>query len=235
MPFIAKTLRSWFIKQVVMVKLCKGKHPRQLINSFYPTDPPVKKAKVELAYGKVKKNQFSNLTAVSLPDKRFLNKTRFNMMFHLKPLNRGYGKIRTIELAMDNFVKEGDEQLTAFNSHYSVLRSTKTCFYEYTLATFYHKMLNMSLRAFNKQSIGEFGFIGFLFSDIYLSIREEYPKQFECILGGETATFYRGCQLLDSEIEFLSRNIGECIQLEGFSSTSLKIEIGKQFTENVFL
>ena len=109
-------------------------------------------------------------------------------------------------------------------------------FLSYTDATFYHKVLNNCLRAFNKKNIHDLQYAKLPFSDIFLNIKELYLQQFDTFMGSENSvTVYRGCQMLDSEINFMKGNTGKYLQLEGFVSTSLDSSICERFIDGVLL
>ena len=126
-----------------------------------------------------------------------------------------------------------------FLKHYRLKRNTESNFLPieyYTRTGFYYKVLNNCLRAFNKKNIHDLQYAKLPFSDIFLNIKELYLQQFETILGEHNSvTVHRGCQMVDSEIDFMKGNKGKHIQLEGFVSTSRDESICERFIDGVLL
>ena len=90
-------------------------------------------------------------------------------------------------------------ELKLFHELYPVVRDPSTCLNWYTKASFFHKVLNKSLRMLDHPKY--LAFLRLPFSDLFLSIKEIYQKQKEKLFEKkESFTCYRGCSFRKEEI-----------------------------------
>ena len=60
------------------------------------------------------------------------------------------------------------------------------------------------------------------FSDLFISIKEEFQRQKNEQFRKQTFECFRGGKYSEEEIEFFKKKKGELIEMQGFLSTSLK-------------
>ena len=121
----------------------------------------------------------------------------------LSSMNREKAKKDFIKLAesSDHFLS-----LDKFSKFYPIKRDSHTAFEFYTNESFFYRMLNRALRKFERPE--HLFYLRLPFSDMFLSIQEEYKlqqkgefqkKRFEC---------YRGGQISQDELCFFKESKG---------------------------
>ena len=89
--------RKTFLIELIKAKLCQGKHPREFIKSFSSSEPPIQLSPVSDTFEQIKDKQLFSTTPIT--DKRFINKSRFNMLLMLRPFSRTKAKLNYYYIA----------------------------------------------------------------------------------------------------------------------------------------
>ena len=105
---------------------------------------------------------------------------------------------------------------------------------EYCTDTFFHKVVNRSLRKFSHPK--QYFFLAFPISTLSSAIKANHQKTIDKLFKNKkTVILYRGCLFSEDEISDLEANCGEYIELQGYTSTSLKEEVAWNFYGNLLM
>ena len=167
-------------------------------------------------------------TGITDEDKSHINRARYNLFALLIP-------VHDRETALQEFL-EVSLAWAEQSKHFTALEITKTFLkYEqvnsnegflkkYTEESFLYHILNQALRRL-KSPMDNF-YIRQPFQDLFFAVLELYYQQDP--FRKTDFTCYRACTISDEEFDRFSLNIGGFVQMEGFLSSSLKLDVALQ-------
>jgi hypothetical protein len=129
-------------------------------------------------------------------------------------------------------------EMSQFMSIFKVKRDLESYLREYTKDSFFHKIINIGLRILWNPY--ELIYLRLPFYHIFWSIRFLYHRHKRAIFKKaknkkKILKLYRGCSLMEKEIEELMSNVNGYIEAEGFLSTSLSFDRASAFAVNVMI
>ena len=133
--------------------------------------------------------------------------------------------------------KPGEKNnIACFLEQFRTKLRVKSCLEEYTSESFFHRILNIGLRALKHPY--ELAYLRLPFSHLFWSIKHIYHRHKRGIFAEKkeakkkNIVLYRGFKIDEKELKRIRKNLNGYVQIEGFLSTTLKESVADLFVTN---
>jgi hypothetical protein len=130
---------------------------------------------------------------------------------------------------------EEQNKIACFLEQFRTKLQVKSCLKEYTSESFFHRLLNIGLRALKRPF--ELAYLRLPFSHLFWSIKRIYHRHKRAIFSEKKeerkkVMLYRGFKIDEKELKKVWKSLNGYVQIEGFLSTTLKASVADGFVTN---
>jgi hypothetical protein len=197
-----------------------------------------KKTKLGRMKEKMQKTEgICNFTFISGRDKSNINSMRYCLHQMTQETDQTQALIDFIRLVWKVEKQEPEEQnkIACFLEQFRTKLRVKSCLKEYTSESFFHRLLNIGLRALKRPS--ELAYLRLPFSHLFWSIKCIYHRHKRAISAekkeeSKKVMLYRGFKIDEKELKRIRKSSNGHLQIEGFLSTTLTASVADRFVTN---